>query len=293
MFIVAILLMAVSLVIWIKRWKDKQIEKVTNIVGSVFFIFSLLLMAFSFIRVVPAGFVGVVDVFGKVNPVERKAGLNIVNPFANLRLLSIRTNEFKEVMEVPSNEGLIVELEVSILYKLNPELADEIFKKVGLDYVSVIMIPQLRSICRGVTVNYEAKALYTSPREEIANKIFTNLESVLKERGIILEKVLLRRIKLPAMVSTAIENKLKREQEAEEMKWVLEKEKKEAERRIIEAEGIAKAQEIINKTLTVAYLQHEAIQAQMKMAGSPNHTVVYIPSGDNGIPLVRIVDDKK
>jgi regulator of protease activity HflC (stomatin/prohibitin superfamily) len=293
MFIVAILLMAVSLVIWIKRWKDKQIEKVTNIVGSVFFIFSLLLMAFSFIRVVPAGFVGVVDVFGKVNPVERKAGLNIVNPFANLRLLSIRTNEFKEVMEVPSNEGLIVELEVSILYKLNPELADEIFKKVGLDYVSVIMIPQLRSICRGVTVNYEAKALYTSPREEIANKIFTNLESVLKERGIILEKVLLRRIKLPAMVSTAIENKLKREQEAEEMKWVLEKEKKEAERRIIEAEGIAKAQEIINKTLTVAYLQHEAIQAQIKMAGSPNHTVVYIPSGDNGIPLVRIVDDKK
>jgi len=114
---------------------------------------------------------------------------------------------------------------------------------------------------------------------------------LLSAKGVVLEQVLLRSIQLPPTVSHAIEMKLKAEQEAEQMKFVLEKEKKEAERRIIEAEGISKAQQIINQTLSAAYLQHEAIQAQMKMADSPNHTTVYIPSGDNGIPLIRGLED--
>jgi regulator of protease activity HflC (stomatin/prohibitin superfamily) len=101
----------------------------------------------------------------------------------------------------------------------------------------------------------------------------------------------LRAIKLPTMVSNAIEVKLKAEQEAEQMRFVLDKERKEAERKVIEAEGIAKAQEIINKTLTSAYLQHEAIQSQSKMADSPNHTTVYVPVGTNGLPLVKQIDN--
>jgi regulator of protease activity HflC (stomatin/prohibitin superfamily) len=193
-------------------------------------------------------------------------------------------------MDVPSKEGLSIVLDVTILYRLTPDKANVIYKTVGIGYRDILVIPQFRSACRGVTVNYEAKALYTSGREEIAHKIFTDLKGMLEERGIILEKVLLRSIKLPPMVSQAIEVKLRAEQESEQMKFVLTKEKQEAERKIIEAEGIARAQEIINKTLTAAYLQHEAIQAQMKMAGSPNHTVVYIPSGDNGIPLVRFLE---
>ena len=134
------------------------------------------------------------------------------------------------------------------------------------------------------------KALYTSSRDEITNKIFSDLERMLSERGVILEKILLRAVQLPQTVSAAIEQKLKAEQESEQMKFVLTKESQEAERKVIEAKGIAEAQGIINKTLTQAYLQHEAIKAQMMMAGSPNHTTVYIPSGDNGIPLVRTVN---
>jgi regulator of protease activity HflC (stomatin/prohibitin superfamily) len=195
-----------------------------------------------------------------------------------------------EIMNVPSKEGLSIDLDTTILYRLSPDKASDIYKTVGLTYRKIIILPQFRSASRGVTVNYEAKGLYTSGREEIAQKIFADLEKLLVERGIILENVLLRSIRLPGMVSQAIEVKLKAEQEAEQMKFVLEKEKKEAERRVIEAEGIARSQEIINKTLTPAYLQHEAIQAQMKMANSPNHTTVYIPSGDNGIPLVRVLD---
>jgi regulator of protease activity HflC (stomatin/prohibitin superfamily) len=139
-------------------------------------------------------------------------------------------------------------------------------------------------------VFYEAKALYTSGRDEVTAKIQSDLEKMLLERGIILEKVLLRAVVLPATVSLAVEQKLKAEQESEQMKFVLTKESQEAERKVIEAKGIAEAQSIINKTLTPAYLQHEAIQAQMKAAANQNHTTVYIPSGDNGIPLVRMIN---
>jgi prohibitin 1 len=177
------------------------------------------------------------------------------------------------------------------LLRLSPDKASDIYRKVGLNYRDVIIAPQFRSVCRGVTVNYEAKSLYTSGREEISQKIHDELMGMLQQNGVILDKVLLRTIRLPTTVSNAIEVKLKAEQEAEQMKFVLEKEKKEAERKVIEAEGIAKAQEIINKTLTSAYLQHEAIQSQFKMAESPNHTTVYIPVGTNGIPLVKLLEN--
>jgi regulator of protease activity HflC (stomatin/prohibitin superfamily) len=206
--------------------------------------------------------------------------------------MSVKTEEEKEEMTVPSKEGLSISLEVSILHRLSPDKASTIYRTVGLNYRSVIISSQFRSVCRGVTVNYEAKSLYTSGREEISQKIHDELKGMLSQNGIILDKVLLRAIRLPQTVSNAIEVKLKAEQEAEQMKFVLDKETKEAERKIIEAGGIAKAQEIINKTLTSAYLQHEAITAQEKMAASTNHTTVYIPVGTNGIPLVKLLEDK-
>jgi regulator of protease activity HflC (stomatin/prohibitin superfamily) len=275
------------------RMKHHDYNQTTNILGFVAIVFAVIISIFSFIRVVPAGTVGVVDVFGQVSEIERKPGLNLVNPFAKLEIINVKTEEVTEIMNVPSQEGLSIDLDVTILFRLMPDKASEIYKTVGVGYRDVVIIPQFRSACRGVTVNYEAKSLYTSGREEVAHKIFTDLKGMLEERGVILEKVLLRSIKLPHMVSQAIEVKLRAEQESEQMRFILTKEKQEAERKVIEAEGIAKAQEIINKTLTPAYLQHEAIKAQMKMADSPNHTTVYIPSGDNGIPLVRVLEDDK
>jgi len=258
--------------------------------GLAALLVAAVLIVSSFVRIVPAGTVGVVDLFGKVSEAERKAGLNLVNPFAKLEIMNVKTEEIKETMTVPSKEGLSVQLELSILYRLDPEVAGDVYRKVGLNYRNIAIVPAFRSVARGSTVNYEAKALYTSEREEISRGIFQELEGMLKERGVVLEKVLLRSITLPQTIAGAIEQKLKAEQEAEQMKFVLDKERKEAERKIIEAEGIGKAQAIINKTLTSQYLQHEAIQAQRLMASSPNHTTVYIPAGDNGIPLVRVAE---
>ena len=258
--------------------------------GFVALFLSLALGFFSLVRIVPAGTVGVVDLWGNVAEASLKPGVNLVNPFVNLVVMSIQTQEIKETMQVPSKEGLAMNIEISILYRLNPEMASNIYKTVGIDYKEVVIVPQFRSAVREATVFYEAKGLYTSGREEISNKIFSDLEKMLKERGIILEKVLLRAVQLPSTVSVAIEQNLKAEQESEQMKFVITKESQEAERKIIEAKGIAEAQGIINKTLTQAYLQHEAIKAQMMMAQGNNHTTVYIPSGDNGIPLVRKIN---
>lgn len=296
MFVFALVLLAAGLVLMplIGKFKNKAegynySRTVRNSsIGAV--VLAAILIFASFIRVVPAGHVGVADIFGNVDMQQRQAGLNLVNPFANLIIMDIQTQEKKESMAVPSKEGLTMNVDISILYRLTPEKASVIYKTVGADYDDVVITPQFRSAVREATVFYEAKALYTSSRDEITNKIFVDLEKMLSERGIILEKVLLRAVQLPPTVSQAIEQKLKAEQESEQMKFVLTKQSQEAERIIIEAKGIAEAQSIINKTLTPQYLQHEAIKAQVAMANGQNHTVVYIPSGDNGIPLVRTIN---
>ena len=296
MFIFALVLFAAGLILMTLSGKFYSKSENYNYSGTVrnFSIGAIVLAAIlvfaSLIRVVPAGSVGVVDIFGNVEMQQRQAGLQLVNPFAKLVIMDIQTQEKKELMQVPSKEGLTMAVEISILYKLTPDEASTIYKTVGADYDDVVITPQFRSAVREATVYYEAKALYTSSRDEITTKIFGDLEKMLTERGIILEKVLLRAVTLPPTVSQAIEQKLKAEQESEQMKFVLTKQSQEAERVIIEAKGIAEAQSIINKTLTPQYLQHEAIKAQVAMANGQNHTVVYIPSGDNGIPLVRAIN---
>lgn len=296
MFVFALVLFAAGLVLMILSGKFNNKFEQYNYSGAVrnFSIGAIVLAAIlifaSLIRVVPAGSVGVIDVFGNVEMQQRQAGLQLVNPFAKLVIMDIQTQEKKESMQVPSKEGLTMIVEISILYRLTPEKASVIYKTVGADYDDVVITPQFRSAVREATVYYEAKALYTSSRDEITNKISSDLEKMLSERGVILEKVLLRAVTLPSTVSQAIEQKLKAEQESEQMKFVLTKQSQEAERVIIEAKGIAEAQAIINKTLTPQYLQHEAIKAQVAMANGQNHTVVYIPSGDNGIPLVRTIN---
>ncbi len=294
MFGLVLLVLSIFLVVLSSSFRNKQerydYSATIKTFGSGGIVLSLVLMVFSLIRIVPAGHVGVVDLWGNVADNVRRSGLNLINPFANLIIMDIQTQELKESMQVPSKEGLTMQVEISVLYRLEPDKASNIYKTIGKDYDDVVVVPQFRSAVREATVYYEAKGLYTSSRDEITKKIFADLDRMLSERGIVLEKVLLRAVSLPRTVSVAIEEKLKAEQESEQMKFVLTKESQEAERKVIEAKGIAEAQGIINKTLTPAYLQLEAIKAQKMMASSPNHTTVYIPSGDNGIPLIRTVD---
>lgn len=241
-------------------------------------------LVISMIRVVPAGHVGIVDFFGRVSPRPLNAGINLINPLAKVVILSIRTQEIKEVMEVPSKEGLSIKLDASILYKLDPQAAVEVYKTVGPYYQEVVIIPQYRAAVRGVTVSFEAKALYTSARETLALDIDKSLKELVADRGVVIERVLLRAITLPTTVSGAIEQKLKAEQDAERMKFVLQREKQEAERKRVEAEGIRDAQEIINKSLSAQYLQYLWINTL-----NQNPNVIYVATEAN-MPIFRTTD---
>lgn len=242
-------------------------------------------IVFSSIRVVPAGHVGVIDLFGHVSPRALSSGINFVNPLAKVNNLSIRTQEDKETMEVPSKEGLNVALDLSVLYKLDPAKAVEVYKTIGSAYQEVILIPQYRAAARGVTVSHEAKALYTSERELLTQGIDDSLKNLIADRGVIIERVLLRAITLPTTVSGAIEQKLKAEQDAEKMKFTLQKEQLEAERKRVEAGGIRDAQGIINQSLSAQYLHYLWINTL-----NQNPNVIYVATEAN-MPLFRSVDD--
>ena len=238
------------------------------------------------VRVVPAGHVGVVDLFGRVDSATRKSGLNIVNPFARVISMSVKTQELKEVMDVPSREGLTMQLEASALFHLDPEKAAEVYKSVGPDYVSVLLEPQFRSVTRGVTSQYEARALYTSEREQLAHAIAGKLEKLVAPRGVQIESTPLRKITLPARLAAAIEEKLGAEQESQRMQFVLMREKQEADRRRIEAQGIADFQHIVSQGINEQLLKWKGIEATQKLAESQNSKVVIVGSGKDGLPVI-------
>jgi prohibitin 1 len=209
-----------------------------------------------------------------------------VFPFTRVVKMSVKTQEMKEVAEVPSQEGLIMDLEVSLLYRLDPNKADEIYKGVGSDYSPIIVLPQFRSAIREVTASYEAKSLYSAQREKIAHEIYQLCDKLMAGRGIIVEQVLLRKIGLPAVVANAIQEKLRREQEAEQMKFVLQKEQQEAERKRIEAQGVADFQRIVAQGISQQLLEWKGIEATEKLALSPNTKVVVIGNPKSGLPII-------
>lgn len=238
------------------------------------------------IRVVPAGHVGVVDVFGTVSPTSLKSGLNLVNPLAKVISMSTRTQEDKEVMSVPSKEGLTIELEISALFHLAPEQAVEVYKTVGPQYEDVIFRPQLRAAARGVTGGSEAKGLYTSEREALGKLIHDHLQALVEGRGIVVENILLRKVSLPTTVSQAIEQKLKAEQEFERMKFINQREEMEAERKRIEAKGVRDSQAIISETLTPQYLNYLWIKNL-----ADNQNVIYVATETN-MPIFQSVQQR-
>ncbi len=157
---------------------------------------------------------------------------------------------------------------------------------MGLNFTEVILVPQFRSVARGVTATYDARALYTSERELLARTILDELRKLVGPRGINIESTPLRRVGLPSGLTQAIEEKLRAEQESKRMQFVLEKEKLEAERKRIEARGIADFQEIVTKGISEPLLRWKGIEATEKLAQSPNAKVVVIGAGKDGLPLI-------
>ncbi|MDI6741028.1 MAG: prohibitin family protein [Candidatus Edwardsbacteria bacterium] len=289
-FIFTLIVSAVALYYWIQAGKKlKQLNesfRQGRIIAAAVCVFFGLLTLFSFVTVVPAGHVGVQDFFGTVSKNTLKSGINLRNPLARIVKLSIKTQELTEDMTVPSKEGLTVQLDATVLFHLDPEKAAEVYKTVGVDYVNILLVPQFRSVCRGVTATYEAKALYTSKREELAKLIQTDLEKQVADRGIIVENTPLRRVKLPVKVTDAIEDKLKAEQESQRMEWVLTKEKQEAERKRIEAKGIYDFQTIVSQGISEPLLRWKGIEATEKLAQSPNTKVIIVGAGKDGLPII-------
>lgn len=250
--------------------------------GFVIFFFLLSKM----ITVIPAGHVGIKDFFGKVSDRTLQPGIHLVNPLLKIHKMSVRTQEMTEEANVPSREGLSVRLDVSLLFNLDREKAADVYKTLGSDYARIVVIPQLRSIVRGVTASYDAKALYTTERESISTEMYNNLQPILAERGVNVEKVLLRSVTLPDILATAIQKKLEAEQQSEQMKFVLGKEEQEADRKRVEARGIADFQKIVTSGLTSEFIRWKGIEATAKLADSQNTKVVVIGSGKDGLPII-------
>lgn len=289
-FILSLIVFCMGLYYWIQAEKKlKQLndsfQQGRGIAMGVTVLFGLILLL-GFFTVIPAGHVGVQDFFGTVSKNTLKSGINFRNPLARIIKLSIKTQELTEDLTVPSMEGLTVQLDATVLFHLDPNKAAEVYKTVGVHYVSILLVPQFRSVCRGVTATYEAKALYTSKREELALLIQTDLAKQVADRGIIVENAPLRRVKLPAKVTDAIEDKLKAEQESQRMEWVLTKEKQEAERKRIEAKGIYDFQTIVSKGISEPLLRWKGIEATEKIAQSPNTKVIIVGAGKDGLPII-------
>jgi regulator of protease activity HflC (stomatin/prohibitin superfamily) len=200
--------------------------------------------------------------------------------------LSVKTQEIKEVMDVPSREGLTMQLEASVLFHLDPEKAAEVYKTLGPDYVTILLQPQFRSVTRGVTAQFEARALYTSEREQLAETMADELRRLVEPRGLVVESTPLRRLTLPQRLAAAIEEKLGAEQESQRMQFVLERERQEAERRRIEAQGIADFQRTVSQGIDERLLRWKGIEATEKLAGSQNTKIVIVGAGKDGLPVI-------
>lgn len=262
---------------------SKSIRQISVLAVAAIFIFALL----QCFTIVPAGHVGVVDFFGIVSKRTLPSGINLVNPLARVIKYSIQTKEHKETMQVLSREGLTIGLEISALYRLDPDSAARVYKTVaGGDYETIILIPQFRSISRAVTASFQASALYSTERDRLGMAIQEELAKTVAPRGVIIETTPLRNVALPVQLTEAIEQKQKADQESQRMEFILTKEKQEADRKRIEAKGIADFQTIVAAGISEQLLRWKGIEATEKLASSPNTKVIIVGAGKDGLPII-------
>jgi prohibitin 1 len=246
----------------------------------------LIILVLSSTTSVPTGNVGVLTLFGKVTGETLAEGIHLVNPLKSVQKLSIQTQSVKESANVPSNEGLILALDTSLLFHLDKNMAAEVYQTIGDNYADKIVEPTLRAAIRASTSAHTANALYTNARELVQQQIQDELTKQLAPRGVIVENVLLRDVQLPAMLKGSIEAKQQAEQDALRMNFILQKEKQEAERKRIEAQGIADFQKIVATGISPQLLEWKGIEATEKLASSSNAKIVIVGNPKNGLPLV-------
>ncbi|MGH2664238.1 prohibitin family protein [Flavobacterium sp.] len=281
---------------------QNQLSKFSSVLKPIGFLVIALGIFLSMFKQIDAGQVGVKALYGKVQPDVLESGLHIINPLLDITTFDIQTQNYTmsaihdeglkggdDAIRVLSNDGLEVVIDLTVLYRVSPQDAPKILKGIGENYSDKIVRPITRTRIRDNAVYYDAVALYSTKRNEFQQRIFKTIEADFKSRGLILEQLLIRNINLPASVKTTIESKINAEQDAQKMIFVLQKEKQEAERKRVEAQGIADYQRIISSGLTDKQLQYEQIKAQKEIATSNNSKIIFM-NGKGNTPV--IISDK-
>lgn len=293
--IIGIILFVASISLKKENSPVSKFAGVLRIAAVFIIIIGLFSSAF---KQIDAGKVGVKSLYGSVQPTILESGLHIINPLLDITDFDIQTQNYTmseihgegaqagdDAIRVLSNDGLEVVIDLTVLYRISPVDAPKIFKQIGINYNDKIVRPVTRTRIRDNAVYYDAVALYSTKRNEFQQRIFKSIEDDFKARGLILEQLLIRNINLPASVKTTIESKINAEQEAQKMQFVLQKEKQEAERKRVEAQGIADYQRIISLGLTDKQLQYEQIKAQKEIATSSNAKIIFMGKGSAPVIL--------
>ena len=266
----------------------KKLGRIGYMIG-----FALIVLGFissCFVQIT-AGSVGVQSLFGKIQGKVLTEGLNVVNPILTVIKFDVKTQNYTmsaihdegdqagdDAIRVLSSDGLEVVIDLTVLFRVTSDKAPTILRTIGEDYTNVVVRPIVRTKIRDLAANYEAVALYSSKREEFQQRLFTAIDKEFTKRGFSLEQVLIRNLNLPQSVKAAIESKINAEQESQKMRFVLDKERQEADRKRVEAQGISDYQRILTSTLSDKLLQYEKIQAQKELAGSPNAKIIIMDS---------------
>ena len=292
---IGILLMISSLLLRGSLEQLKKIMPVLQGIGLLLVIVGLLSACFVQIG---SGQIGVKTLFGKVEDDILESGLHFVNPLVKVTEMDVKTENYTmsgihdegkkegdDAIRVLTADGLEVTIDLTVLFRLVPSEAPRLIRETGVDYTDKIVRPITRTKIRDNSVYYDAVSLYSTKRDEFQTRIYKSIEDDFKKRGLILEQLLVRNITLPQSVKATIESKINAEQDAQKMQFVLQKEKQEAERKRVEAQGIADYQHIISMGLTDKQLQYENIKAQYELAKSPNTKIIIMGKGNTPVIL--------
>jgi regulator of protease activity HflC (stomatin/prohibitin superfamily) len=280
---------------------NKNAEKIIGFLKVIAVIGIVVTVIFSSIVQIGPGQVGVPILFGNVQDNVLRSGLNFVNPLVEIEKLDVKTQAYTmsgikdegtvkgdDAIITLSSDGLTLKLDVTVWFRVGEADAPNILRTIGTDYLEKIVRPATRTSLRDISVQYNATDIYSTKRDDFINAITKNLESSFEGRGIILEKVLLRNVELPEKVKEAIDEKISAEQRAQQMVYVLQKERQEAERKQVEAHGVAEAQKIISNTINPQYLQWKYIEALKELMTSKNNTIVITPYDQKLTPLLNL-----
>ena len=241
-------------------------------IGSALLFISLIFQQCAIIR---PGEIGIKQTLGKIKGKASIQGVKWYNPFVSkVVILNMRTVEVFNTLPLPTKEGLSVTTEISLLYHVKQEMANDVYLKFGKNYEEVIVLSNFRATAREISARFYAKELYATERDKVEKAILDELKLHIEQYGFVVDAVLLKDIILPPQLVQAIQDKVNAEQASLKMEFVIQQQKKEAERKIIEAEGIKKAQDIINSSLTDKLLQYNHIEMLKSLCSSPNAKII-------------------